>query len=88
MTKTNFTMVRELDKKYHPQTRGIVSLQEENLIKETLQLRNATELELRNMRDFVVLYLSSKEDKVETWDKMSAITHVIDIILFSKGCEV
>ena len=88
MTKTNFTLVKELDEKYVPQTRGFVNAQEVNLIKETLELENATELELRNMRDFVVIYLGHKDDKRETWDKMSTITHVIDTILFDKGCAV
>lgn len=94
MTKTNFTLVRELDEKYHPQTRGFVSAQEVNLITETLELENATELELRNMRDFVVIYLGDKFEKAdgtadfEAWDKMSAITHVIDTVLFDKGCAV
>lgn len=94
MTKTNFTLVRELDEKYHPQTRGIISPQEVELIKETLELKDATELELRNMRDFVVIYLGNKSEKEdgttdrEAWDKMSAITHVIDCTLFEKGCTV
>ena len=94
MTKTNFTLVRELDEKYHPQTRGILSAQEVSLIKETLELENATELELRNMRDFVVMFLGNKSDKSdgmidwESWDKMSAITAVIDTVLFDKGCAV
>ena len=88
MTKTNFTLIRELDAKYTPQNRGILSFQEVSLIKETLQLEDATELELRNMRDFVVAYLGNKDDNAVTWDKMSAITNVIDTVLFVKGYGV
>lgn len=85
MNKTNFTMVKELMGKYKPAQRRFVSVEEVALIKETLQLDGATEIELRNMRDFVVAALG---DSDEEWDKMSAITHVIDSILFEKGCTV
>lgn len=86
MTKTNFTMVKELMGKYKPAARRFVSTEEVALIKETLQLEDATELELRNMRDFVVAALGRDSD--EEWDKMSAITHVIDRVLFERGCAV
>lgn len=86
MNKTNFTLVKELMDKYTPKTRRFVSTEEVSLITETLQLEDATELELRNMRDFVVAALGSGSD--EEWDKMSAITHVIDRVLYEKGCAV
>lgn len=94
MTKTNFLLIRELDEQYHPQRRGYLNPQEVELVKKTLELETATELELRNMRDFVVIYLGNKSEKTdggtdwEAWDKMSAITHVIDTVLFDKGCAV
>ena len=93
MTKTNFTMVRELEKVYKPKQRGFVSSEESKLIKETLQLETATELELRNMRDFVVMFYGHIEDEdgradMVAWDKMSAVTSVIDHVLFSHGYEV
>ena len=87
MNKTNFTMVKELMGKYKPAARRFVSLEEVTLIKDTLQLEGATEIELRNMRDFVVAALGSG-DSDENWDKMSAITHVIDRVLFEKGYAV
>ena len=86
MTKTNFTMVKELLGKYQPKVKRFVSTEEVALIKETLQLEDATELELRNMRDFVVAALGDHSD--EEWDKMSAITHVIDRVLYEKGYAV
>ena len=37
--KTNYLMISELLKKYHPQTRGFVNYDEQNLIKNTLHLK-------------------------------------------------
>ena len=76
--KTNFQMLRELLEKYHPETRGIVSLYEMDMIEETLHLNEMNVLQLRNLRDFVVLHLGRSE-KMEDWDRMSAITTVIDM---------
>jgi hypothetical protein len=89
MTKTNFTLIKELNEKYQPKTRGIVSSDEVTLIKDALELHDATELELRNMRDFVVIFFDNQDAGDRTsWNKMSAITHVIDILLSQKGCAV
>ena len=44
-------------------------------------------LQLRNLRDFTVLHLGRSE-KREDWDRMSAITHVIDSRIFDLGGEV
>ena len=93
MTKTNFTMIKELEKVYKPKQRGFVFSSEAELIKKTLQLDTATELELRNMRDFVVMFYGHVETEdgradMVAWDKMSAISSVIDHVLFSHGYEV
>ena len=80
-------MISELLKKYHPQTRGFVNYDEQNLIKNTLHLKEMDLLALRNLRDFVVLYMSQFE-QMEDWDKMSAITHVIDSCILALGHEV
>ena len=82
--KTNFTMLKELLETYHPVERGFVSLDERLLIEKTLCLHKMDILALRNLRDFVVLFLSSREDR-EGWDQMSAITHVIDMEISYKG---
>ena len=44
-------------------------------------------LQLRNLRDFTVLYMS-KSEKMEDWDRMSAITYVIDMRISEMGGEV
>ena len=87
--KTNFQMIRELNKIYNPKEKGIVLNEEILLIKKTLHLEEMNILQLRNLRDFVVLYLSNFEnEKISLTDKISAITTVIDNEIFSKGGEV
>ena len=85
--KTNFQMLRELLEKYHPSTRGMLSFSECNLIKEMLHIDEMDILQLRNLRDFTVLHLGRSE-KMEDWDRMSAITHVIDMRISELGGEV
>ena len=41
-------------------------------------------LALRNLRDFVVLYFSQSNGR-DDWDRMSAITHVIDMEISYQG---
>jgi hypothetical protein len=84
---TNFQMLRELLTKYHPKERGIVSAEEAKLIKETLHIAEMNVLALRNLRDFTVLFLGESE-KMEDWDRMSAITYIIDSEIIQKGGEV
>ena len=85
--KTNFQMLKDLLEVYHPQQRGVVTASEKDNIESILHLNEMNVLQLRNLRDFTVLFLSSKED-MESWDKMSAITSVIDNKIFSNGGEV
>jgi hypothetical protein len=84
---TNFQMLRELLEKYHPDTRGIVSLYEMDMIEETLHLSEMDVIALRNLRDFTVLHLGRSE-KMEDWDRMSAIVTVIDIRISELGGEI
>lgn len=84
---TNFHMLRELLKKYHPEQRGFMNLKENQLIKDTLHIDEMNVLQLRNLRDFTTVYIS-KSEKMEDWDKMSAITHVIDMRISELGSEV
>lgn len=44
-------------------------------------------MQLRNLRDFVVLHLGRSKNR-EDWDRMSAITTVIDIEISELGGEV
>jgi hypothetical protein len=84
---TNFQMLKELLEKYHPETRGIVSLYEMDMIEKTLHLDEMNVLQLRNLRDFTVLHLGRSE-KMEDWDRMSAITTVIDMKISDLGGDV
>lgn len=85
--KTNFLMLKELLEKYHPVERSIMNLKENALIRKTLHLEEMDILQLRNLRDFTVLYLSKSED-MEDWDRMSAITYCIDWQICEIGGEV
>lgn len=84
---TNFHMLRDLLDKYHPEQRGVVTLYEINLIKDTLHVGEMDVLQLRNLRDFTVVHMSRSE-KMEDWDRMSAITHVIDMRISELGGEL
>lgn len=84
---TNFQMLRELLKKYNPEQRGIMTLDENKLIIDTLHINEMDVLQLRNIRDFATVYLS-KSEKMEDWDRMSAITHTIDMRISELGGEV
>jgi hypothetical protein len=85
--KTNHLMLMDLQKKYKPTQKGIVSGTETELIKQTLCLEEMDILALRNLRDFTVASMSHS-DKMEDWDKMSAITYVIDTQILNLGGEV
>ena len=85
--KTNFQMLRELLEVYNPEQRGFLNKYEVELIKQTLCIDDMDILQLRNLRDFTVLHLSRSE-KREDWDRMSAITHIIDSKIFDLGGEV
>lgn len=85
---TNFQMLRELLEKYHPQKRGIVLPEEFRTIKRTLCLKEMDILALRNLRDMTVMFLSREAKEMGNWDRMSAITYVIDTEILNKGGEV
>lgn len=85
--KTNFLMLRELLEVYHPKARGFLLNKEVELIKTTLHLEEMDMLALRNLRDYTVAHMS-RYDTMEDWDKMSAITYVIDARIVEIGGEV
>jgi hypothetical protein len=85
--QTNFQMLRELLDGYHPEQRGIVNWSEYRRIHDTLHIGDMDVLQLRNLRDFTVLYLSGSDD-IDDHDRMSAITCVIDSRIVFLGEEV
>lgn len=85
--KTNFTMLKELLEQYKPEQRGIVNRNEIQLIEDVLCLNEMDILQLRNLRDFTVAHLGSSDNLVD-WDRMSAITYVIDCCILKSGGEV
>ena len=85
--KTNYSMLQELLQTYQPANIGFVSLDERLLIEKTLCLHRMDILALRNLRDFVVLFMDRRNTQ-ESWDQMSAITHVIDMEISYKGGEI
>ena len=84
--QTNFQMLRDLLEVYKPEQRGFLNKYEVELITQTLRLHEMDILQLRNLRDFTVLHLGRSE-KMEDWDRMSAITHCIDTRIFELGGE-
>ena len=91
MRNTNFQNLKELLKGYTPETYGIVTTEECNLIRSSLELEGMGIIDLRNLRDFVVLFFSRKDEaKVDMadLDRMSAITAVIDTEIIKWGGEV
>lgn len=88
--RTNHLMLRDLLETYHPARRGLVNSDEMYLITSTLYLSEMNLLQLRNLRDFTVLFLTRKgtETSNEDWDRMSAITSVIDNYIVKLGGEV
>ena len=85
--KTNHLMLKELLERYHPKQRGILNNEEYVLVKETLCLNEMDILALRNLRDYVVASMCRSE-RMEDWDRMSAITHCIDMQIIELGGEV
>ena len=89
--QTNFYSLKELLTLYTPEKRGFVTAAEEKLIKTQLEIDRRDIMDLRNLRDFVVLYLSSRYSRTEEQidlDRMSAITAIIDYQIVRLGGEV
>ncbi len=84
---TNFQMLKNLLDVYHPQERGIAAAEEVEQINCILHIEEMDVLQLRNLRDFVVIFLGQK-DTMEAWDQMSAITSVIDNRIWNIGGAV
>lgn len=85
--KTNHLMLQELLQEYHPKERGMIDVDEYMLIRRVLCLDYMGILALRNLRDYTVASMSHSE-KMEDWDRMSAITYCIDQHIVNLGGEV
>lgn len=94
--KSNYQMLVAF-KDWTPNRTGWVNEDEIKTINEHFKLKERTDVELQNLRDFVVLYYSTHKinnDKLtprEKWiqmDIMSALTGVIDIEKVNRGLEV
>ena len=90
--KTNFHMLREF--KYSPKNWGFCTSDEIDMIESHFKIKERSDVELQNLRDFVVMYYAHKkegardEDFMALSDEMSAITGVIDMNKSSRGMEV
>lgn len=90
---TNFQMLRSF--KYEPDAFGFCTPEEVRQIKDYFKIKERSDIELQNLRDFVVLYYANLEDKATTRDDilkladtMSAITGIIDNEKYHRGMEV
>ena len=73
---TNFQMIKELNKKYDamPHTRGFATKEEVELISKTLCLEEMDILQLRNLRDFVVIFLDQMDmERISKIDRKSVV---------------
>ena len=97
MDKSNFQMCKEI-MDYELKEYGRINQKEVEDIKNIFKIINRTNIELQNLRDFVVMYFSKnvskydivkEKEKVRTMmDKMSAICAVIDEEKWNRGMPV
>jgi len=93
-TKPDYNLIQDLMKVYSPQTRGIVTDKEAQVIRDKLELNKRTVIELHNIRNTVVMMFmddvkSEEPEKMyDKMDAMSAITTVIDGVMISRGESV
>lgn len=91
--KSNYQMLLGI-KDWKPQTHMIISEDEANFIISHFKIKKRSDIELQNLRDFIVLYYSAHvknidgEVYMDEMDKMSAITYVIDDEKYHRGMEV
>lgn len=89
-------MLKNLNNIFFPQERGFLNQFEMELVENTLHLKEMDILELRNLRDFTVMFYGNLMDKVEKindnideyfklQDKMSGIVAVIDNEIWMNG---
>ena len=85
--KSNYQMLLGI-KDWKPQRHMIISEEEAQYIVSHFQIKERSDIELQNLRDFVVMYYSTQERTFDEMDKMSAIVHMIDEEKMSRKMEV
>ena len=92
---TNFHMLRNFE--YNSKDRGFCTSEEIDMIEQHFRIKDRSDVELQNLRDFVVLFYSSRlhsarDDDDDAYmkisDTMSAITGVIDLNKAKRGMAV
>lgn len=90
---TNFQMLRTF--KYEPDAFGFCTPDEVRQIKDHFKIKERSNVELQNLRDFVVMYYDFLRNEMSTRDAifalsdaLSAITGVIDNEKYHRGMEV
>ena len=90
---SNFQMLRTF--KYEPESFGFCTPEEVRQIKDHFKIKERSDIELQNLRDFVVMHYAQLEDNMTTRDgilalsdTMSAIVGVIDNEKCYRGMEV
>lgn len=97
MEKSNFQMCKDF-LEYDLKEKGIISNKEYKDIESKFNIKERTNIELQNLRDFVVMYFSKvvskydivmeRKEAMNLMDKMSAITGVIDNEKWNRGMPV
>ena len=85
--KSNFQMIREF-KDFKPQGFGFLTSEEMDRIEQHFAIKERSDVELQNLRDFVVMYYSETAKSLEDTDVMSGIVGVIDLEKINRGIEV
>ena len=91
--KSNYQMLLGI-KDWKPNEHGFISEDEANFIVSHFEIKERSDVELQNLRDFVVIYYGTHTKKTDNevymdeMDKMSAITYVIDNEKFLREMEV
>ena len=97
--ESNFQMLRSFE--FHPKQFGVCTAEEVQKIEEHFKIKERSDIELQNLRDFVVVYFSMKTREARRsdnavipgsydymMDTVSAITAVIDEHKWRRGMEV
>ena len=85
--KSNFQMIRDF-KDFKPQEFGVLTSEEMDRIEQHFAIKERSNVELQNLRDFVVMYYSKTAKSLEDTDIMSGIVGVIDLEKINRGLEV
>ena len=87
ITESNFYMLRNFQ--FKPERFGVLTGDEVKIIQDHFKIKERSNIDLQNLRDFVVMYYANKtRDSLEVSDLMSGIVGVIDQEKFNRGMEV